>query len=175
MRIRRERLDIFINTKEGEEVGAYHILLFCLGGYNYSLELNSDPKETEVSEDWSAANATKDEDLIGVCVPLVGMNWKMLRTSRLFYVTTEIKGMMSLLGCPRIAQMSAASKVKALLAWRSPSRDDEAQTARIATFKDVPSPPSPPALDICISNVVAWRATLFPSNLPMTITPEPAM
>ncbi|VUZ48099.1 unnamed protein product [Hymenolepis diminuta] len=51
MRIRRERLDIFINTKEGEEVGAYHILLFCLGGYNYSLELNSDPKVSLLETD----------------------------------------------------------------------------------------------------------------------------
>ncbi|VUZ38817.1 unnamed protein product [Hymenolepis diminuta] len=29
MRVRRERLDIFINTKEGEEVGAHLIVLFA--------------------------------------------------------------------------------------------------------------------------------------------------
>ncbi|VUZ44880.1 unnamed protein product, partial [Hymenolepis diminuta] len=52
-------------------------------------------KEMNVREIWLAANATKNEVLIGVCAPLVAMNWEMFRTSRLFYVNTEIEGMMS--------------------------------------------------------------------------------
>ncbi|VUZ38653.1 unnamed protein product [Hymenolepis diminuta] len=35
-------------------------------------------EEINVSEVWSAANATNNEILIGVCVPLVAMNWGCL-------------------------------------------------------------------------------------------------
>ncbi|VUZ56643.1 unnamed protein product [Hymenolepis diminuta] len=163
MRVRRERLDIFINTKE-DEVGAQFIVLSAsfpiFGEYlsgsdvvhvrlsRFSLK-NIAPKatlrlyllaqnlqnkalvdggskflcarieETNVSEVWSATNTTKNEVLIGVCAPLVAMNLKMFRTSRLFHVTTEIKGMMNLLGCPRMAQASTTSKVEAPLEWRN--------------------------------------------------------
>ncbi|VUZ38581.1 unnamed protein product, partial [Hymenolepis diminuta] len=180
MRLRRERLDIFINTKEGEEVGAHLIVLsasfpvfgkhlsgndvvrvqlsrfpnevvnaaveYAYGGIEnispetalrlYLLAHNLQNKalvdactkflcarieETNVSEVWSAANATKNEILTGMCAPLVAMKWEMFRTSRLFYVTTQIKGMMSLLGCPRMSQESTTSKLKALLEWRNAS------------------------------------------------------
>ncbi|VUZ48079.1 unnamed protein product, partial [Hymenolepis diminuta] len=96
-------------------------------------------EETNVSEIWSAANTTKNEVLIGACAPLVAMNWEMFRTSRLFHVTTEVKGMMVLLECPRMSQKSAKSKVKALLDWRNASRDDEVQTARTTAFRDMVS------------------------------------
>ncbi|VUZ44514.1 unnamed protein product [Hymenolepis diminuta] len=69
------------------------------------------------------------------------MNWEMFRTSRLFHVTTEIKGMMSLLGCPRMAQESAILKVKALLTWRSASTDDEVRTTRTTAFRGMVSLP----------------------------------
>ncbi|VUZ56197.1 unnamed protein product [Hymenolepis diminuta] len=46
---------------------------------------------------------------------------------------------MSLLGCPRIAQVSATSKVKALLVWRNVSRDDLARTARTTASGDMVS------------------------------------
>ncbi|VUZ48091.1 unnamed protein product, partial [Hymenolepis diminuta] len=52
-------------------------------------------QETNVIEVWSAANATENEVLIGVCAPLVAMNWEMSRTSTIFYVATEVKGMTS--------------------------------------------------------------------------------
>ncbi|VUZ40677.1 unnamed protein product, partial [Hymenolepis diminuta] len=201
MRARRERLDIFINTEEGEEVGAHLIVLsatFPLFGkhlssndivhvqlsrfphqvvnaaveYAYGSIKNISPdvairlyllahnlqnkalvdgctkflcgriEETNVSEVWSVANATKNEVLIGVCAPLVAMNWEMFRTSQIFHMNTEIKGMMSLLGCPRMAQESATSKVKALLEWRNASRDDdELRTARTTAFRDMVSLP----------------------------------
>ncbi|VDL63352.1 unnamed protein product [Hymenolepis diminuta] len=89
--------------------------------------------ETNVSEAWSAVNATK----IGVCAPLVAMNWQIFRTSRLFYVTTEVKGMMSLLGCPRMAYESAIPKVKALSEWRNASRNADVRTARTTAFRDM--------------------------------------
>ncbi|VUZ48083.1 unnamed protein product, partial [Hymenolepis diminuta] len=95
--------------------------------------------ETNVGEVWSAANATKNEDLIGVCAPLVARNWNIFRTSRLFYMNTEIKGMMSLLECPWMSQESATSKMKALLLWRNASRDDEVRTARTTAFRDMVS------------------------------------
>ncbi|VUZ56204.1 unnamed protein product [Hymenolepis diminuta] len=198
MRFRRERLPIFINTKEGEEVGAHRIILsasFHVFGkyfsgndvvhvrlskflrevitaaveYAYVGIENISPQaalrlyllahnlqnkalvdgctkflcarieETNVSEIWSAANATKNEVLIEVCAPLVAMNWEVFRTSRLFYVTTEIKGMMSLLGCPQMSQESTTSKLKALLEWRNASRDDEVRTARTTAFRDMAS------------------------------------
>ncbi|VUZ56192.1 unnamed protein product, partial [Hymenolepis diminuta] len=69
------------------------------------------------------------------------MNWEMFRTSRLFSVTTEIKGMMSLLGCPRMAQESTVTKVKALIEWRNASRDDEECTTRTTAFRDMVSLP----------------------------------
>ncbi|VUZ44105.1 unnamed protein product, partial [Hymenolepis diminuta] len=200
MRVRRERLDIFINTKEDEEVGAHLIVLsasfpvfrkylsgndvvhvqlsrfpheavnaaveYAYGGIKnispdvvlklYLLAHNLQNKslvdectsilcarieETNVIEIWSAANATKNEVLIGVCAPLVAMNWEIFRISRLFHVTTEIKGMMSLLGCPRMAQESATSKLEALLTWRKASRDDEEYTARTTAFRDMVSLP----------------------------------
>ncbi|VUZ38804.1 unnamed protein product [Hymenolepis diminuta] len=65
----------------------------------------------------------------------------MFRTSRLSHVTTEIKGMMSLLGCPRMAQESATSKVEALLTWRSASTDDEVRATRTTAFRDMVSHP----------------------------------
>ncbi|VUZ56224.1 unnamed protein product, partial [Hymenolepis diminuta] len=195
-RVRRERLDIFINTEEGEEVGAHltvlsasfpvfrkylsgndvvHVQLsrfphqvvnsaveYAYGGIeNISPEvalrlyllahillnealvdgctkfLCARIEETNVTELWSAANVTKNEVLIGVCVPLVAMNWEMFRTSRLFHVITEIKGMLSLLGCPRMAQESATSILKALIEWRNTSRDDEVRTARTTAFRDM--------------------------------------
>ncbi|VUZ48080.1 unnamed protein product [Hymenolepis diminuta] len=198
MRARLERLDIFINTKEGEEVGAHRIALsasfplfgkylsgndvvhvqlsrfphevvnatveYAYGGIeNISPEvalrlylLTHSPQnkalvdgctkflcvrieETNVSEVWSAANATKNEDLIGVCAPLVAMNWEMFRISRLFHATTEIKGIMFLLGCPRMSQKSAKLIVKALIEWRNASRDDEVRTARTTAFRDMVS------------------------------------
>ncbi|VUZ44099.1 unnamed protein product, partial [Hymenolepis diminuta] len=198
MRFRRERLDIFINTKEGEEVGAHLMVLsasfplfgkylsgndvvhvqlsrfphevvnaaveYAYGGIEnispdaalrlYLLADNLQNKalvdgctkflcakieETNVSEVWSAANATNNEVLIGACAPLVTMNWEIFRASRFFHVTTEIKGMMSLLDCPRMAQESVTSKVKALLEWRNASRDDEVRTARTTAFKDMVS------------------------------------
>uniref|UniRef100_A0A0R3SJC5 F-box/kelch-repeat protein n=1 Tax=Hymenolepis diminuta TaxID=6216 RepID=A0A0R3SJC5_HYMDI len=71
-------------------------------------------EETEVSEFWSAASATKNEDLIIVCSILVTMKWEMLKTSGVFHVNAEIKGMMSLLGCPRMTQKSETPKVEAL-------------------------------------------------------------
>ncbi|VUZ56648.1 unnamed protein product, partial [Hymenolepis diminuta] len=133
MRLRRERFDIFINTKEGEEVGAHlnvlsacypafgkylsgndivHVQLsrfptevvnaaveYAYGGIEnispevalrlYLLAHNLQNKalvdactqflcarieETNMSEVWSTANATKNEVLIGVCAPLVAMN-----------------------------------------------------------------------------------------------------
>ncbi|VUZ56645.1 unnamed protein product, partial [Hymenolepis diminuta] len=147
MRVRRERLDIFISTKEGEEVGAHLIVLsasfpvfrkhlsdndvvhvrlskfptevvdaaveYAYGGIEnispeialrlYLLAHNLKNKalvdgctkllcarieETNVSEVWLAANATKNEVLIGVYAPLVTMNWEMFATSRLFHVNT---------------------------------------------------------------------------------------
>ncbi|VDL58385.1 unnamed protein product, partial [Hymenolepis diminuta] len=94
-------------------------------------------EETNVSEVRSAANSKKNEVLIGMCASLVAMNWEMFRTSRLFHVTKEIKGMMSLLGCPQMAQESATSKVKALLMWRNASRDDEVRTACTTAFRDM--------------------------------------
>ncbi|VUZ38651.1 unnamed protein product, partial [Hymenolepis diminuta] len=93
-------------------------------------------EETNVSEVWSAANTTANEVLIGVCAPLVAVNWKMFRTSKIFYVTTGIKGMMSLLGCLRMANVSVTSKVKALLEWRNASRDNLTRTARTTAFRD---------------------------------------
>ncbi|VUZ38834.1 unnamed protein product, partial [Hymenolepis diminuta] len=63
----------------------------------------------------------------------------MFRTSRLFHVITEVKGMMILFECPRMSQKSAKSKVKALLDWRNASRDDEVQTARTIAFRDIVS------------------------------------
>ncbi|VUZ56210.1 unnamed protein product, partial [Hymenolepis diminuta] len=148
MRVRRERLDIFINTKEGKEVGAHLIVLsasfpvfekhlsdndvvhvqlsrfphevvnaaveYAYGGIEnmspevalrlYLLAHNLQNKalvdgctkflcarieETNVSEVWSVANATENEVLIGVCAPLVAMNWNMFRTSRHFHMNTE--------------------------------------------------------------------------------------
>ncbi|VDL63079.1 unnamed protein product [Hymenolepis diminuta] len=115
-------------------------------------------EETEVSEVWSAANATKNKDLIGMCSILVRMKWEMFRTSRIFHVNAEIRGMMSILGYPRMAQESATSEVKALLAWRNASRDDEVRTARTTAFKDM-SPPPPPALDIRVSHLVPFQST----------------
>ncbi|VUZ57306.1 unnamed protein product, partial [Hymenolepis diminuta] len=94
-------------------------------------------EETNVSEVWSAANATKNEVLIGVCAPLVAMKWEMFATSRLFHENTEVEGMMSLLGCPRMARKSGASIVKALLEWRNASRDDKTRTARTTAFTDM--------------------------------------
>ncbi|VDL63078.1 unnamed protein product [Hymenolepis diminuta] len=150
MRLRRERLDIFINTKEGDEVGAHLIVLsasfpefgkhlsgndvvhvglsrfpheevngaveYAYGGIeNISAELalklyllarnlrnralvdgctkflRARTEVTNVTEVWSAANATKKELLIGMDAFLIPVNWDMLRTSRLFHVTTEIK------------------------------------------------------------------------------------
>ncbi|VUZ40682.1 unnamed protein product, partial [Hymenolepis diminuta] len=198
MRVRRECLDIFINTKEGEEVGAHLIVLsasfplfrkYSSGNdivhvqlprfphevvnaaveYAYGGIENISPdaalrlyllahilqnevlvdgctmflcariEETNMSEVWSAANATKNEVLIGVCAPLVAMNWEMFRTSRLFHMNTEIKGMMSLLGCLRMAQESVTSNVKALLEWRNASRDDKVRSARTTAFRDMVS------------------------------------
>ncbi|VUZ48082.1 unnamed protein product, partial [Hymenolepis diminuta] len=140
MRVRREGLDIYINIKEGEEVGAHRIVLSAsypvfrkyLSGndvvhvqlsrfphevvnaaveYAYGGIKNISPEialrlyllahnlqnealvdgckrflcarieETEASEVWSAANATKNKVLIGVCAPLVEMNWEMFETS----------------------------------------------------------------------------------------------
>ncbi|VUZ38805.1 unnamed protein product, partial [Hymenolepis diminuta] len=40
--------------------------------------------ETNVSEVWSAANATMNDVLIRVPAPLVAINWEMFRTSRHF-------------------------------------------------------------------------------------------
>ncbi|VUZ56188.1 unnamed protein product, partial [Hymenolepis diminuta] len=94
-------------------------------------------EETNVSEVWSAANATKNDVLIGVCAHLVSMNWEMFRTSRLFHVTTEIKDMMSLLGCPRMAWESSKSKVNALIEWRNASSVDEVRTAHTTAFRDM--------------------------------------
>ncbi|VDL63640.1 unnamed protein product [Hymenolepis diminuta] len=95
--------------------------------------------EKNVSEVWSAANVTKNEDLIGLCTPLVARNWKNFRTFRHFHVATEIKGMMNLLGCPQMARESAKSKVEALIRWRNASRDDEERTARTNAFRDMVS------------------------------------
>ncbi|VUZ56205.1 unnamed protein product [Hymenolepis diminuta] len=47
--------------------------------------------------------------------------------------------MMSLLGCPRMAQKSATSKVKALIQWRKASRDEEIRAARTSAFRDMVS------------------------------------
>uniref|UniRef100_A0A158QGD7 Protein kinase domain-containing protein n=1 Tax=Hymenolepis diminuta TaxID=6216 RepID=A0A158QGD7_HYMDI len=65
--------------------------------------------ETNVSEVWSAAIATLYEVLIGMCASLVAMNWEKFRTSRLFHVIAEIEGMMSLTGCPRMAEVDMVS------------------------------------------------------------------
>ncbi|VUZ41085.1 unnamed protein product, partial [Hymenolepis diminuta] len=96
-------------------------------------------EETNVSEVWSVANATKNELLIEVCAPLVSMNWKMFRTSRQFHRNTEMKGMMSLLGCPRMARESAKSKVEALIEWRNSARNDAEYIGRTTAFKDMVS------------------------------------
>uniref|UniRef100_A0A0R3SYY1 ABC1 domain-containing protein n=1 Tax=Hymenolepis diminuta TaxID=6216 RepID=A0A0R3SYY1_HYMDI len=97
--------------------------------------------ETNVSEVWSAANATKNEVLIRVCAPLVAMNWEMFRASQLFYVATEVIGMMSIFRYPWMAQESATSKVKTLLKWRNASRNDDEYTARTTAFRDMVSLP----------------------------------
>ncbi|VDL31445.1 unnamed protein product [Hymenolepis diminuta] len=213
MRVRRERLDIFINTMEGEEVGAHRIVLsasfpvfgkylsgndvvhvqlsrfphkvvnaaveYAYGGiedispsdyifWHTTSEIKPSIAETNASEVWSAANATKNEVLIGVCAPLVAMNWEMFRTSQLFYVTTEVKGMMNLLGCPWMSQESAPSKVKALLMWRNASTDDEERTARTTAFRDMVSllgiQDTPDLItDLFVENIdipVEWRRWL---------------
>ncbi|VUZ41108.1 unnamed protein product [Hymenolepis diminuta] len=90
-----------------------------------------------IQSDWSAANATKNEVLIGVCTPLVAMKWLMFRTSQFFHVATEVIGMMGLFRCSRMAQESATSKVKTLLKWRNGSRNDEEYTARTTAFRDM--------------------------------------
>ncbi|VUZ38814.1 unnamed protein product, partial [Hymenolepis diminuta] len=82
-----------------------------------------------------------NEVLIGAFAHLEAMNWEMFRISRLFHLTTDIKGMMSLLGCPRMFQKSAKLKVKALLEWRNASRDDKERTPRTTAFRDMISLP----------------------------------
>ncbi|VUZ40734.1 unnamed protein product, partial [Hymenolepis diminuta] len=200
MRLRRERLDIFIHTMDDEEVGAHlnvlsacypafgkylsgndvvHVKLsrfphevvnaaveYAYGGIEnistqaalrlFLLAHNLQNKalvdgctkflcarieETNVNDVWSVANATKNEFLIEVCSPLVAMNWEMFRTSRFFHMNTEIEGMMSLLGCPRMARESTITKLKALIEWRNASRDDEEYTARTTAFRDMVSLP----------------------------------
>ncbi|VUZ40643.1 unnamed protein product, partial [Hymenolepis diminuta] len=94
-------------------------------------------EKINVGEVWSAANATKNEVLIGVCAPLVAMKWEMFATSRLFHENTEIEGMMSLLCCPEMAQESDVSRVMALLEWRDASRDEKTHTARTNAFTDM--------------------------------------
>ncbi|VUZ48093.1 unnamed protein product [Hymenolepis diminuta] len=134
--MRREPLDIFINSKEGEEVGAHLIVLsatfpvfgkYLCGNDIVQIRLSRFPhevvnaameyayegikyispevalrlyllahdlknkvfidgggakflcariEETNVSEVWSAANATKNEFLVEVCAPLVAVNWE---------------------------------------------------------------------------------------------------
>ncbi|VDL57290.1 unnamed protein product [Hymenolepis diminuta] len=69
------------------------------------------------------------------------MNWEIFGTSRLLLVNTEIEGMMCLLRCPRMAQESATSIVKALLEWRNASRDNLARTASTTAFRDMVSLP----------------------------------
>ncbi|VUZ38776.1 unnamed protein product, partial [Hymenolepis diminuta] len=91
-------------------------------------------EETNVSEVWSAANATKNEVLIAMCAPLVAMNWEMFATSRLFHVNTEIEGMMSLLRCPEMTKQSDVSTVVALLNWRNASSDGTTHTDRTNAF-----------------------------------------
>ncbi|VUZ56230.1 unnamed protein product, partial [Hymenolepis diminuta] len=63
----------------------------------------------------------------------------MFRTSRLFHVTTEIKGMMSLLGCPRMAQAPATSKLETPIELRNALRDDEVRATRTTAFGDMVS------------------------------------
>ncbi|VDL57752.1 unnamed protein product [Hymenolepis diminuta] len=70
---------------------------------------------------------------------MVASKWDMFMTSRLYLVTTEIKGMMSLLGCPRMSQESATSKVKALVMWKNASTDDEVRTSGTIAFRDMVS------------------------------------
>ncbi|VUZ52652.1 unnamed protein product [Hymenolepis diminuta] len=59
----------------------------------------------------------------------------MFRRSRLFHVTTEIKGMISFLRCPRMA----TSKAEALLEWRNASRDEEVRATRTTAFRNMVS------------------------------------
>ncbi|VDL52293.1 unnamed protein product [Hymenolepis diminuta] len=90
-----------------------------------NLKSTSKRTETEVSEDWSAANPTKNEDLIGVYSILVTMKWEMLKTSRIFHVNAEIKDVMSLLDCPRMTQKSPTPKVECYLAEGSKSATEQ--------------------------------------------------
>uniref|UniRef100_A0A0R3SXH8 RVP_2 domain-containing protein n=1 Tax=Hymenolepis diminuta TaxID=6216 RepID=A0A0R3SXH8_HYMDI len=46
--------------------------------------------------DWNAVNE-------------MAMNWEKFRTSRLFHVIAEIEGMMSPIGCPRMAEVEMVS------------------------------------------------------------------
>ncbi|VUZ40718.1 unnamed protein product, partial [Hymenolepis diminuta] len=196
MRVRGERLDVFIDTEEGGEVGAHLIVLsaffpvfrkhlsgndivrvrlprfsldvvsaaveYAYGGIDdisletavrlYLLAHNLKNKclvdvctkflcnrieETNLNEVWFAANATKNEVLIGKCAHLVAIKWEMFATSRLFHENTEIEGMMSLFGCPEMAKESGVSTVMALLDWRDASRDGTTHTARTNAFTDI--------------------------------------
>ncbi|VUZ51983.1 unnamed protein product [Hymenolepis diminuta] len=50
-----------------------------------------------------------------VCSYPVVMNWRMFRTSRMFHMNVEAKGIMSLLGCSRMAQDSRTKTCQACL------------------------------------------------------------
>ncbi|VUZ51982.1 unnamed protein product [Hymenolepis diminuta] len=76
-----------------------------------------------------------------VCSYPVVMNWRMFRTSRMFHMNVEAKGIMSLLGCSRMAQDSRISKGEALLSFRKAPRDDEAHTYCTTAFRVVISQP----------------------------------
>lgn len=89
------------------------------------------------TEVWLAANATKNEILIGACAHLVVLNWAIFSRNNLIGVNTEVIGIKEIVKCTQTSGITLKAKLNLISAWISSARDAEERDTRIEAFHNL--------------------------------------
>uniref|UniRef100_A0A5K3G2I7 BACK domain-containing protein n=1 Tax=Mesocestoides corti TaxID=53468 RepID=A0A5K3G2I7_MESCO len=100
-----------------------------------------------VEQIWSVANATKNTQMIDICVPVIAAHFDSITTQVTFHSTTELDSLSSLLGDDRLVGVAEAAKLRTIAKWFEGNSTankenvtafvDKDDDSRDATFKDL--------------------------------------
>ncbi|KAM3172215.1 hypothetical protein ACTXT7_015010 [Hymenolepis weldensis] len=128
-----------------------------------------------IIEIWSVANATRNEELIEICIPVIRANFQDLATNSRFCTSMEPDGMAVILSDPLIEKwnfnvssdkmdVEQGPKLKAFSIWLNNSTSDEALDERVNRFQTLLD-----LLDMCaihLDIVIFLHATAAELKIP---------
>uniref|UniRef100_A0A5K3FML5 BTB domain-containing protein n=1 Tax=Mesocestoides corti TaxID=53468 RepID=A0A5K3FML5_MESCO len=96
---------------------------------------------------WSIANATKNTQMIDICVPVIAAHFDSITTQVTFNSTTGLDSLLSFLSDDRLVSVAGTAKLRMIVNWFEANNTatkegvtafvDEDDDSRDATFKDL--------------------------------------